>query len=152
MNFELPEGARIEKHGEYLRIANANGHPLAGLRGRIPFHRFVLFESLGCPDSTRCTWCGYLMPWKSTLSNAVAHVVCCDHLDGDKGNNQPDNLVASCSWCNANRNWAEMHPEFWEQWRRWMADVPPYARPNLISIAMELGLVVSADDAANQAA
>jgi len=139
----LPEGATIQRNGPYLIIHEAFGHPIAGTRGRIPYHRFVLFESLGRPVVTRCHWCGYFLPWRSTLANALHHVVCADHLDGDKSNNSPENLVPSCSWCNMNRNWAEAHEEFWDQWRRWMADVPPEARPNLPSIARDFG--ISAD-------
>lgn len=142
LKIEIPEGSRIEKNGRYLRIANAHGHPLAGLRGSIPFHRFVLYVKLGEPTFTQCHWCGFPLPWNSSISNAVEHVVCADHLDNDGSNNEPENLVPSCSWCNKNRNWAEPHPDFWAKWRRWMADVHPSHRPNLPAIAEDFGITV----------
>jgi hypothetical protein len=136
----LPCGATIGKNGKYLVVNNANGHPIAGLRGRIPYHRFVLYETLGRPTATPCHWCGYVLPWTSTIANAVCHIIVADHLDGDETNNEPSNLVPSCNWCNMNRNWAELHEEFWGQWRRWMRDVPPAVRPNLPQIAKEHGI------------
>ena len=138
----LPDGATVSKKGDYLVVNNANGHPIAGLRGAIPYHRFVLYESLGRPEFTKCSWCGYVLPWKTTISSAVCHVVNADHLDGDKTNNAPQNLVPSCSWCNKNRNWAEPHKIFWNKWREWMRDVPPFARPDLIEIARDFGIDV----------
>jgi hypothetical protein len=133
----IPEGSRIERNGKYLRIANCHCHPLASESGNIPYHRFVLYHSLGKPDVTPCHWCGYFLPWKTTQGHALGSVVNVDHLDADTNNNSPENLAASCWWCNANRIWAEKHPHFWQQWRKWMRDVPPVHRPNLRNIAAD---------------
>lgn len=127
------------KHGEYLRITNAFGHPLSDAKGNIPYHRFVLYEKLGQPDATKCHWCGYILCWKTGLSEAYLYVVNADHLDSNKSNNDPSNLVPTCWWCNSNRSWAEAFPEFWSNWRRWMKDVPPAVRPKLAVIASEQG-------------
>lgn len=140
----IPEGSRLEKAGDYLRIVNAEGHPLAGYsrgyKGTMPYHRFVCFESMGRPEASACVHCGYVLPWKTTLTPAQPQVVNVDHLDGDKSNNDPANLAPSCGWCNANRSWAESAPEFWERWRKWMSDVPPIYRPNLVLIAPDFGV------------
>ena|ERR1019366_6813204 len=135
-----PPGSMVVKNGKYLRIINAEGYPISSLRGRIPYHRFVLFEKLGKPDATRCNWCGYVLPWTSTAMSSMFLVINADHLDGDTHNNQPENLVPSCAWCNANRSWAEQYPEFWSNWRRWMKHVPPMCRPNLAEIASEFNI------------
>lgn len=136
----IPEGSRLEKAGDYLRIVNAEGHPLAGYKGTMPYHRFVCFESMGRPHASACVHCGYLLPWKTTLTPAQPHVVNVDHMDGDKSNNDPANLAPSCGWCNANRSWAENAPGFWKSWRKWMADVPPVNRPSLVLIAPDFGV------------
>lgn len=136
----IPVGAEVEKNGEYMRIVNAHGHTLATSLGRIPYHRFVLYEALGQPVASKCHWCGYVLPWKTGLIGAYTHVVNADHLNADKSNNEPGNLVPACYWCNANRGWAGEHVKFWADWRRWLADVPPWARPNLWQIALEFGI------------
>lgn len=137
---DIPDGATIQKNGQYFIVAGMHGYPIAGKRGRVPYHRFVLYESLDRPFSSRCFWCGYLLPWSSTVTNAQFHIVNADHLDGNTANNDPCNLVPSCGWCNMNRNWAEKHSKFWSQWRKWLADVPPWVRPNLPMIAKDFGI------------
>ena len=139
----LPSGATIQRKGEYLCVVGAIGHPLVSSANyRMPYHRFVLYESLGQPDCSRCLHCGYLLPWKTTMSPAVYHVACADHLDSNKGNNAPANLAPSCWWCNANRSWAEAYPEFWANWRRWLADVPPAMRPDIRKFAKDFGILI----------
>lgn len=136
----IPEGASLQRHNEYLRVVNAEGHPLAGHKGTMPYHRFVCFESMGRPEASACVHCGYVLPWKSSMVPPQYFVVNVDHLDGDKSNNDPANLAPSCWWCNANRSWAESAPDFWKKWRKWMADVPPFHRPNLVLIAPDFGV------------
>lgn len=136
----IPPWTRIVRKGKYLSILGAHDHPIAGLLGRIPYHRYVLHEKLGRPSSSECHWCGFPLPWKSSLYGYSSHSINADHVDGDTSNNHPSNLVASCWWCNANRSWAQKYEAFWSQWRRWMKDVPPASRPNLIAIGKELGL------------
>lgn len=128
------------KNKKYFIIYNCDGYPIASRGGRMPYHRFVLFETLGRPISGCCKWCGYVLPWQSSLSHSCELVIHADHLDGNTFNNSPANLVPSCSWCNKNRNWAEAHPDFWKHWRKWLACVPPGMRPNLPEIASDFGI------------
>lgn len=70
------------------------GHPLAHADGRVRIHRAVLYDAIG-PGAHPCHWCGDLLTWKENL------VV--DHIDADTWNNDPSNLVPSCSSCNSRR-------------------------------------------------
>jgi hypothetical protein len=71
-------------------------HPLAGPDGLDPVavHRLVVWEKLRGEDAP-CHWCSDPLEWGSTL-----HV---DHLDNDKDNNNPANLVPSCDKCNGSK-------------------------------------------------
>jgi hypothetical protein len=140
--FFIMENLKIEKHGKYLRVIDMHDHPLACTRGRIPYHRLVLFEKLCANQYAPCHWCHYPLTWKTNLNPAFVHVINADHLDGDTTNNDPDNLVPSCWWCNANRSWAESHLVFWNNWKKWMKHIPPAMRPNLIEIAKDCGIEV----------
>ena len=137
VDYPVPEGARISRHNDYLRLDGMDGHPLAGVNGSVPYHRYVCHKALGGPSASECHHCGYPIPWKSSLTHASFRVVNVDHLDADKENNAASNLVPSCYWCNSNRWWAEAHEGFWSNWKRWMAEVPPQNRPNLAVIAAE---------------
>jgi hypothetical protein len=69
-------------------------HPLAKRKGgRVMEHRLVLYEKLG-PGAHPCFWCGVVLEWKD---------IRVDHLNESKGDNYPDNLVASCNTCNRAR-------------------------------------------------
>lgn len=137
--FNLPDDCRIEKTGNYYKIVNMD-HCLQSFKGILPLHRYILFEYLGRPSHSLCHWCGYSLPWKSSLTNTGPSVVHVDHFDENTENNNPENLKPSCYWCNINRKWAREYPEFWSNWRKWMRDVPPAYRPNLISIAEDYGI------------
>ena len=121
--------------GRYMRWENMHGHPLASRLGRIPAHRLALWEHLGQPTSSQCTWCSYPLPWSApgmSSSLAYCHVVNVDHLDGDGHNNDPENLVPSCWWCNANREWATaLIPDDLVMVTQFLSDVHPAARPDL---------------------
>lgn len=81
--------AEVYKHYVYR-----HGHSLASATGRVRRSRYVLHEKLE-GDAGACHWCGVDLDW-STL--------CADHLDSDIENDVPENLVASCRGCNANRS------------------------------------------------
>lgn len=137
---KLPDGAKLVKNGEYFQIRNVPWHPISDRNGSIPLHRFILFESIDGADPVACHWCKYPLRWKTKLACQYLHVVNADHLDGDKSNNSPENIVPSCYWCNINRLWAEKHPNFWPKWLRWMQYTPPAMRPFLPDIAAEYGI------------
>jgi len=79
--------------GQYVFITYP-GHPLAGRKGRVALHRVVLFSKIG-PGKHKCHWCGKEVSWARGLQ--------VDHLDWDKSNNDPNNLVPSCGHCNIDR-------------------------------------------------
>ncbi len=140
IEFGLPEDCRIEKaNNGYYRIMGLD-HPLKSPKSGIALHRYILFEHLGRPEHSPCHWCGYVVPWNATLHYTTPTGIYVSHKDGNTENNNPENLITSCTWCSSNRNWAEQYPEFWSNWRRWMKDVPPVFRPNLILIAEDHGI------------
>lgn len=69
-------------------------HPLAAKNGKVAVSRLVLFDKLGAGDHP-CHWCGCSLTWLT---------ICADHLNSDPTDNRPENLVASCRGCNANRD------------------------------------------------
>ncbi len=84
------------------RFIAMHDHPLADSRGHVALHRAVLFDKIG--DGTHeCHWCTQPVSWRVDLTT--------DHLDWDKGNNSPDNLVPSCNPCNAHRYEVERRGE-----------------------------------------
>jgi hypothetical protein len=75
-------------------------HPTADKTGRVYEHRAVFYDVNG-PGPHNCHWCGRTLVWDD---------VTVDHLDEARPNNQPRNLVPSCSPCNAYRG-AHRHKE-----------------------------------------
>lgn len=76
----------------YVKVLN-RAHPLADAAGTIYEHRQVAFAQHEgqCPD---CFWCARALHW---------HEAVVDHLDEQKDNNEPSNLVVSCNPCNRAR-------------------------------------------------
>lgn len=58
-------------------------------------HRKVLYDKIG-PGSHPCWQCGVLVEWGSTLT--------ADHVDFDRLNNVPGNLMPACRPCNSTRH------------------------------------------------
>lgn len=90
-NILKPSYRHITSAG-YINIKDA-GHPLAGINGWVYEHRAVLYLKLG-PEDQHCFWCDEALKW----ANLVV-----DHLNEDKSDNHPDNLVAACNNCNRAR-------------------------------------------------
>jgi hypothetical protein len=61
--------------------------------------RLVLYGKVG-PGEHRCHWCGAPVVWKTGL---VEGALIADHLDWNRNNDDPANLVPSCHSCNAHR-------------------------------------------------
>ncbi len=70
------------------------GHPLADARGRVYAHRVALYDSIPV-DPIPCFWCGAPLTWGVDLF--------VDHLNHDRHDNAPTNLVPACNGCNAGR-------------------------------------------------
>lgn len=96
---------RWYRHGDPLKLVeplplvryrsvNRSGHPIAPASGRVHVHRLVLFDKVG-PGSHPCHWCGRTVTWCVDLEG--------DHVNGDRTDNRPENLVVSCRPCNCNR-------------------------------------------------
>ncbi len=88
-------------------------HPLANINSSLSkdgktvealLHRVVLYAKIG-PGPHPCHWCAKPVDWmrmRGLPAKAPDRLVT-DHLDENIRNNDPDNLVPSCSGCNANR-------------------------------------------------
>lgn len=85
----------------YRAVSGCQGHPLANSGGQIHEHRLVLWEKLGCESldcAHYCHWnCGKLLVWGGHSGIIV------DHIDENWLNNDPENLVPSCNFCNTRR-------------------------------------------------
>jgi hypothetical protein len=85
------------------RLLKRKTHPLADKLGRVYEHRLALFDSMvatkaigaGGGGRIPCFWCGRPVEWLVTLF--------VDHLNFDRHDNRPENLVPSCNGCNAGR-------------------------------------------------
>lgn len=85
--------SHIDSYG--YRFLHITGHPLSRKSGYVAEHRAVAYEKYG--DGTQvCHWC------EADLGHWCPQIEV-DHLDGDRLNNHPDNLVTSCAPCNRAR-------------------------------------------------
>ena len=91
----------ITSHG-YVQV-KCPGHVLS-VRGWAYEHRLVLLEKIG-PGEHPCHWCRVSVSWDESYPKSASALVA-DHIDGNKLNNDRDNLVPSCQPCNSRR--AEM--------------------------------------------
>lgn len=82
------------------KYVKRKGHPLTPPGGRLPEHRFLLYEAIG-PGWHDCHWCSAKVEWSTDRTAAGCLVA--DHVDGDTWNNEITNLVASCHTCNVRR-------------------------------------------------
>lgn len=92
----LATGFYVNQDG-YRILTGQQGHLLADRSGGLCEHRKVLYDEIG-PGPHECYWgCGRVLSWGGKSGINV------DHLDDDKLNNDPDNLVPSCGPCNRQR-------------------------------------------------
>lgn len=73
-------------------------HPLATRNGLVLEHRAVLHDLLG-DGPQACRWCQREVRWDAPLFDEAELTV--DHLDRDRANNDPANLVPACRPCNS---------------------------------------------------
>jgi hypothetical protein len=76
----------------------APGHPLAQRQsGQVLEHRKVLYDRLG-PGSHPCHFCHVPLTWERGTGLEALRI---EHLNWDRMDNRPENLVAVCSSCNS---------------------------------------------------
>lgn len=84
------------------RMRRVPGHPIAPPSGTVAVARLVLYEKIG-PGEHPCHWCGALVKWIAGGHVGTPGSLMADHLDWDRANDAPENLVPSCNHCNAHR-------------------------------------------------
>lgn len=107
-----PWGAGTVNHSGY-RVVSRRGHPLAAKDGHVFAHRVVLWEAIG-PGEHLCHWCSTPVVWRQQTApgDRLADDLQVDHIDGDRLNNDLQNLVPSCRGCNLLRRNAG-NPPVW---------------------------------------
>jgi hypothetical protein len=91
---ELTKPPEFRDHSHGYLLEYAPDHPLTReSKNRVYAHRRVLYDTRGAGPFP-CHWCAAMVTWDDL------HV---DHLDDNKKNNDPANLVPSCKVCNPQR-------------------------------------------------
>lgn len=82
---------------------SANGYAFYVQDGkRIYVHRKILRDKIGDGEHP-CFHCGRMVAWDKWHNEHPRDALVVDHLDANKLNNDPDNLVPSCNRCNSLR-------------------------------------------------
>lgn len=101
----------LSEHG-YVVVWGRKDHPLVSTAGMLYEHRMVLYDTIG-PGPHSCYWCAKPITW--IKGKCIKGALVADHLDGNKQNNDPSNLVAACNPCNAARGlfmrWVRKHQD-----------------------------------------
>jgi len=96
-----PRGKKLDRV-KAQRMRSAPGHPIAPPGGVVAVARLVLYDKIG-PGSHPCHWCDESVRWIVGCGPGEPGTLIADHLDWDRNNDNPENLVASCHRCNVNR-------------------------------------------------
>lgn len=86
---------------KYKLLFGQHNHPIANRGGWLYEHRKVLFDKIG-PGPHPCHWCGVSLEWGG-MKGVIA-----DHMNRNKKDNRPENLVPSCQTCNTTRVGVEL--------------------------------------------
>lgn len=84
------------------RMREVPGHPIAPPSGFVAVSRLVLYDKIG-PGTHQCHWCGRSITWQAGGGPATIGNLLADHLNWDRQDDRPENLVPSCNHCNAHR-------------------------------------------------
>jgi hypothetical protein len=92
------------------KLVKRPGHPLAhATTHRVYEHRAVLFDQVGM-GWVPCFWCGNPVKF-STEHPQPPDALITDHLDHDRHNNAPTNVMPACNSCNCARShWRTLPP------------------------------------------
>lgn len=103
-------GSDIVRATTRYRRVSWRGHPLANKYGLVWEHRAVLYDKIGPAPQVCHHGCGNRIVWfvVDPVKNDP-RLIYADHLDFDRGNNSPDNLVPSCYRCNQARGLTRRH-------------------------------------------
>jgi hypothetical protein len=98
----LPAMGRFVSESGYHGRTMQYDHPLATTGAIVMEHRAVLYDKIGSGPH-ECHWHFVYDCGKTDLHWGGLDGICVDHLDHDKANNDPTNLVPSCCGCNLRR-------------------------------------------------
>lgn len=107
-NFDGPVIGRVfvAQHG--YAVAYNRAHPMAKAAGVVYQHRAVHFDQVGAGPH-KCRWCKAEVDWDAKGKRRLV----VDHVNGEKADNRPVNLVTACQRCNMARGafqkWALEH-------------------------------------------
>lgn len=84
---------RWKRAGTYVHTKIPT-HPMAQSDGVVSEHRAIVYDRHEgiCPG---CYWCGRALEWRSAVV---------DHVNAEKDDNRPENLVVACQRCNTTRS------------------------------------------------
>lgn len=97
---ENNEGYTYADPRGYIRYVGYK-HPASTPSGITGYHRIVLWDKLDGQDAV-CHWCDKQLYWGKTYPQDN-DALCVDHLNLDKSDNSPENLVPTCAVCNVTR-------------------------------------------------
>lgn len=83
-------------------MVTARDHPVAPPGGIVAVARIVLYKKIG-PGEHPCHWCGTTLRWIAGGGPGTPGSLLADHLDWNRNNDDPANLVPSCHSCNGHR-------------------------------------------------
>ena len=99
--YQAKRAGQLRKTDVKHRMRRAPGHPVAPASGIVAIARINLYDRIG-PGEHACNWCGTTVEWMPGAGLAPRALIV-DHLNLDPTDDRPENLVPSCSVCNAGR-------------------------------------------------